>query len=92
MATSRVYKPIDVHHRNSPSPIVPNLFEQSNTADPLDMDFLDLHPFVRSTAQDKAIGAIIGAALGDSIGLYTEFLPRTECLRTYPSVSDITGT
>lgn len=49
------------------------------------MDFLDLHPFVRITAHDKAVGTIIGAALGDAIGLYTEFLPRTECSRAYPT-------
>lgn len=49
------------------------------------MDFLDIHPFVRITAHDNAVGAIIGAALGDAIGLYTEFLPRTECSRAYPT-------
>ncbi|OBT97070.1 hypothetical protein VE01_04873 [Pseudogymnoascus verrucosus] len=49
------------------------------------MDFLDLHRFVRITAHDKALGAIIGAALGDTIGLYTEFIPRTECSRAYPT-------
>lgn len=49
------------------------------------MDFLDIHPFIRITAHDKAVGAIIGAALGDAIGLYTEFLPRTECSRAYPT-------
>lgn len=48
------------------------------------MDFLRLHPFVRILAHDKALGTIIGAALGDCIGLYTEFLPSTECRRTYP--------
>lgn len=49
------------------------------------MDFLDTHPFVRITAHDKALGTIIGAALGDAIGLYTEFLPRIECSRAYPT-------
>lgn len=49
------------------------------------MDFLDLHPFIRITAHDKALGTIIGAASGDAIGLYTEFLPRTECSRAYPT-------
>ncbi|OBT73989.1 hypothetical protein VF21_05997 [Pseudogymnoascus sp. 05NY08] len=47
------------------------------------MDSLDLHPFIRITAHDKALGAIIGATLGDAIGLYTEFLPRAECSRAY---------
>jgi ADP-ribosylglycohydrolase len=49
------------------------------------MDFLRLHPFVRTTAHDKTLGTIIGATLGDCIGLYTEFLPGAECRRAYPS-------
>ncbi|KAF1808686.1 ADP-ribosylglycohydrolase [Eremomyces bilateralis CBS 781.70] len=48
------------------------------------MDFIFLHPFVRSTAIDKCNGTIIGSALGDVVGLYTEFLPATECDRSYP--------
>ena len=48
------------------------------------MNFLRLHPFVRLAAHDRALGVIVGAALGDSIGLYTEFLPKTECHRAYP--------
>ncbi|KAH8651568.1 ADP-ribosylglycohydrolase [Tricladium varicosporioides] len=55
------------------------------------MDFLKLHPFVRTTAHDKVLGNIVGAALGDAIGLYTEFLPRTECFRTYPGKFYLTG-
>ena len=35
------------------------------------MEYLDHHPFVRQTAEDKALGVMIGSALGDSIGLYT---------------------
>lgn len=35
------------------------------------MDFLELHPFVRSTVVDKVYGVMIGSALGDAIGLYT---------------------
>lgn len=35
------------------------------------MDYLDLHLFVRQTVEDKALGVMIGSALGDSIGLYT---------------------
>jgi ADP-ribosylglycohydrolase len=49
-----------------------------------DMDFLSLHPFVRSTAQDKIFGTILGSALGDTIGLYTEFLPATLAANCYP--------
>ena len=51
------------------------------------MEFLNLHQFVRDTAHDKALGAIIGSALGDIIGLYTEFLPKSECHRAYPTGS-----
>ncbi|OCL02505.1 ADP-ribosylglycohydrolase [Glonium stellatum] len=49
-----------------------------------DLDFLSSHPFVRSTARDKVFGTIFGSALGDAIGLYTEFLPQHEAERSYP--------
>ncbi|KAH6662779.1 ADP-ribosylglycohydrolase-domain-containing protein [Halenospora varia] len=68
--------------------------EMRNTAIPPKvsaMDFLKLHPFVRTTAHDKVLGTIVGAALGDAIGLYTEFLPRTECLRAYPGKFFLAG-
>lgn len=39
------------------------------------MDYLDRHPFVRQTVEDKAMGVMIGSALGDSIGLYTGIQP-----------------
>jgi ADP-ribosylglycohydrolase len=56
------------------------------------MDFLRLHPFVRSTANDKAMGTIIGAALGDAIGLYTEFLSSIQCRQAYPQAKfSLTG-
>ncbi|OCK76513.1 ADP-ribosylglycohydrolase [Lepidopterella palustris CBS 459.81] len=48
------------------------------------LDFLSLHPFVRATVQDKVLGTIFGSALGDTVGLYTEFLPKTEAERCYP--------
>ena len=35
------------------------------------MEYLKLHPFVKQTVEDKALGVMIGSALGDSIGLYT---------------------
>ncbi|KAF2836991.1 ADP-ribosylglycohydrolase [Patellaria atrata CBS 101060] len=42
------------------------------------------HPFINVTTHSKILGTFLGSALGDTIGLYTEFLPRTECLRSYP--------
>jgi ADP-ribosylglycohydrolase len=48
------------------------------------LSFLDSHPFVRSTAQDKVYGVIFGSALGDCIGLYTEFLPASAAEKAYP--------
>ena len=35
------------------------------------LEFISVHPFVRSTAQDKVFGTVFGSALGDAIGLYT---------------------
>lgn len=35
------------------------------------MEYLERHPFVRQTVEDKALGVMIGSAIGDSIGLYT---------------------
>ena len=35
------------------------------------LEFLSIHSFVSSTAHDKALGTIVGSALGDCIGLYT---------------------
>jgi ADP-ribosylglycohydrolase len=48
------------------------------------MNFLTLHPFIRLTAQDKLFGTIFGSALGDCIGLYTEFLPASVAATAYP--------
>ncbi|KAI9889201.1 MAG: hypothetical protein M1814_005717 [Vezdaea aestivalis] len=49
------------------------------------MDFLNTHPFVRATILDRAHGIMTGSALGDTIGLYTEFLPKTLAESTYPT-------
>lgn len=48
-----------------------------------DLDFLKLHPFVRQTILDKIYGCVVGSALGDTIGLYTEFLPKQACESIY---------
>ncbi|KAF2658161.1 ADP-ribosylglycohydrolase [Lophiostoma macrostomum CBS 122681] len=48
-----------------------------------DLAFLDLHPFVRQSVLDKIYGCMIGSALGDTIGLYTEFLPKSACEKIY---------
>ncbi|KAK3485178.1 uncharacterized protein B0T23DRAFT_290482, partial [Neurospora hispaniola] len=37
-----------------------------------------------SAIADRAIGALIGCALGDAIGLYTEFLSTAESEKAYP--------
>ncbi|KAL1607981.1 hypothetical protein SLS60_002920 [Paraconiothyrium brasiliense] len=47
--------------------------------------FVNAHPFVRSSVTDKIYGCMIGSALGDAIGLYTEFLPKHACDTIYTS-------
>lgn len=42
------------------------------------------HPFVGATTTDKIFGCIIGSALGDAIGLYTEFLSKEQSAKAYP--------
>ena len=49
-----------------------------------DLTFLTLHPFIRDTVIDKIYGCIIGSALGDTVGLYTEFLLKHTCEQAYP--------
>lgn len=48
-----------------------------------DLEFLDLHPFIRQNVLDKVYGCLLGSALGDTIGLYTEFLPKKACESIY---------
>ncbi|KAJ4321625.1 hypothetical protein N0V94_002825 [Neodidymelliopsis sp. IMI 364377] len=43
------------------------------------------HPFVKATIIDKIYGCIIGSALGDTIGLYTEFLSKRISNKVYPT-------
>ncbi|KAK0668407.1 ADP-ribosylglycohydrolase-domain-containing protein [Cercophora samala] len=38
-----------------------------------------------STLQDRITGSLIGSALGDTIGLYTEFLTSAQAQTSYPS-------
>ena len=48
-----------------------------------DLTFLNTHPFVRDTVLDKVYGCMIGSALGDTVGLYTEFLQKSVCEQAY---------
>lgn len=48
-----------------PFPAVQMASESAN------LDYLSLHPFVRSTVVEKVRGTLIGSALGDAVGLYT---------------------
>lgn len=43
------------------------------------------HPFKTAIATDRIFGCIIGSALGDTIGLYTEFLSKSRCEKAYPT-------
>jgi ADP-ribosylglycohydrolase len=40
---------------------------------------------MRHVVHDKAIGTIFGSALGDAIGLYTEFLSKELAIKAYPT-------
>lgn len=46
--------------------------------------FLDQHVFVRQAVIDKIYGCVVGSALGDTIGLYTEFLSKEQSAHVYP--------
>lgn len=44
-----------------------------------------VHPLVLSCMHDRAVGCVVGSALGDAVGLYTEFLSAQQCVAAYPS-------
>ncbi|KAL3446056.1 ADP-ribosylglycohydrolase-domain-containing protein [Aspergillus insuetus] len=46
--------------------------------------FFDTHPVSRETVHDRLRGTIFGGALGDAIGLYTEFLSKDLGRQAYP--------
>ncbi|KAM5449403.1 hypothetical protein MaudCBS49596_004884 [Microsporum audouinii] len=48
------------------------------------VDFISTHPFVKAAVQEKIRGTIFGSALGDCIGLYTEFLSKQIAKDAYP--------
>lgn len=65
-------------------PTLPSMQQGERNSDPQSyLDFLDVHPFIRATAIDRIYGCIVGSALGDAIGLYTEFLPKHACEQVY---------
>ncbi|KAL1409345.1 hypothetical protein Q8F55_003327 [Vanrija albida] len=39
----------------------------------------------RATLHDRAVGVLVGSALGDAVGLYTEFLPKKRIDAEYPT-------
>src|SRR4051794_20473245 len=76
--SSTVFQQLSIQDDQHPSP---NL--QKPESPEHELKFLDAHPFVRLTLLDKIYGCIIGSALGDTIGLYTEFLPKATCAEVY---------
>ncbi|KAF2010410.1 ADP-ribosylglycohydrolase [Aaosphaeria arxii CBS 175.79] len=59
-----------------------------NTSEPSLLAFLSDHPFIRESVVDRIYGCIVGSALGDTIGLYTEFLPQAACERVYGKIGE----
>jgi hypothetical protein len=72
-----VESPIDSHD----PPTLADAPNNPPTRSPL--AFLDTHAFVRAAVLDKIYGCIVGSALGDTIGLYTEFLSKAQSAEMY---------
>lgn len=60
------------HHRAIPPP-------RSSSCPPPLMSRLPFPP----PTHDRLLGCLLGGALGDAVGLFTEFLPKSEVLRIY---------
>lgn len=52
------------------------------TFSPVDMTS---SPAAKATIHDRAVGTLVGSALGDAVGLYTEFLPKGRIGDLYPT-------
>ena len=53
----------------------------------IDLPHTATNHLLRETIHDRIVGCIVGSALGDTIGLYTEFLSRERSREAYPSAS-----
>jgi ADP-ribosylglycohydrolase len=56
----------------------------SNNSTPLTI-MASAHLHITDTLHDRILGIIIGSALGDTIGLYTEFMSSRNAHRVYPT-------
>lgn len=43
------------------------------------------NPLAKATLEDRIVGTLVGSALGDAVGLYTEFLTAEQAREAYPS-------
>jgi hypothetical protein len=58
--------------KSSALPITMTSGTDNDSATPPHTDILfTIHPFIRSTIEDRILGTIFGAAVGDAVGLYT---------------------
>lgn len=77
----------DFVHVDPPIASSPNatLAEGEGPAPSTPSKSLNNYPFIQETVLDKIYGCIIGSALGDTIGLYTEFLSKAQSDQIYPT-------